>query len=132
MRCGEQEETEEIWGNIVSLQRSQNQTVSALRQWAPRLRIMGEGIANLQTVLRAVCERVTQLQEGVQREDRGLWELQQWAATQNNGVARMLQFLYQQFAQFGPQMDILGQGYREMQLVYQAGLDELNTQRRQR
>ena len=93
---------------------------------------MGEGIANLQNVLRAVCERVTQLQEGVQREDRGLRELQQWAATQNNGVARRLQFLYQQFAQFGPQMDMLGQGYREMQLVYQAGLDELNTQRRQR
>ena len=75
IRCGEQEETEEIWGNIVSLQRSQNHTVSALRQWAPRLRIMGEGIANLQDVLRAVCERVTQLQDGVQREDQGLREL---------------------------------------------------------
>ena len=74
-----------------------------LRQWAPRLRIMGEGIANLQNVLRAVCERGTQLQEGVHREDRGLRELQQWAGTQNNGIARRLQFLYQQFAQFGPQ-----------------------------
>ena len=93
---------------------------------------MGEGIANLQNVLRSACERVTQLQEGVQREDRGLRELQQWAATQNDRVARRLQFLYQQFAQFGPQMDILGQGYRKMQLVYQACLDELNTQRRQR
>ena len=38
---------------------------------------MGEGIVSLQDVLRAVCERVTQLQEGVQREDQGLRELQQ-------------------------------------------------------
>ena len=132
LRCGEQEETEEIWGNIVSLQRSQTQTVSTLRQWVPRLRTMGEGMVSLQNVLRAVCERVTQLQEGVQREDRGLRELQQWAATQNNGVARRLQFLYQQFMQFGPQMEVLGQGYQEMQLAYRAGLEEMQVQARQK
>ena len=116
LRCGEQEETEEIWGNIVSLQRSQNQTVSTLPQWVPRLRTMGEGIVSLQNVLLAVCERVTQLQEGVQREDQGLRELQQWAANQNNGVARRLQFLYQQFIQFGPQMETLRRGHQEINL----------------
>ena len=68
----------------------------------------------------------------MQREDRELRELQQWAATQDNGVARRLPFLYQQFAQFGPQMDILRQSSREMQLVYRVGSDEINTQRRQR
>ena len=40
--------------------------------------------------------------------------------------------MYQQFMQFGPQMEVLGQGYQEMQLAYRAGLEEMQVQARQK
>ena len=42
-RRGEQEDMEEIWGNVVSLQNSQAQILDTMRQWLPRLRSMGGG-----------------------------------------------------------------------------------------